>query len=74
METTRPNARGYCSVANWLLDKDEDYKKEFGELLKDQYLSTATLHRFFTSNSINFPGLTSFKTHRNKWCSCVPKG
>ena len=70
VEKTSPNSKGYCSVAKWLSDKDEQYKKEFDELIANDSASTAALHRFFCDNS-DFPiGLTSFKTHRNGWCSC----
>jgi hypothetical protein len=74
MEKTPPNARGYCSVANFLTSKDEEFRKEFEELLANDSASTASLHRFLWSNDNTFPKLTTFKSHRNKWCSCGSKG
>jgi len=74
VERTHPNAKGFCSVANWLTTKDDQFKEEFEELLSNDGVSTASLHRFFSDNTDTFPGLTSFKSHRNKWCSCGSKG
>lgn len=73
VERTPPNAKGYCSIANWLSTKEEVFKEEFEELLINDGASTAGLHRFFSSTSDTFPGLTSFKSHRNNWCSCGSK-
>jgi hypothetical protein len=69
-----PNSKGYCSMANWLSKKDEQFKEEFEELLANDSASTASLYRFLADNADMFPGLTSFKSHRNKWCSCGSKG
>jgi hypothetical protein len=74
VERTPPNAKGYCSIANYLTGKDETFVKEFEEILANDSVSTASLHRFFFTNTDMFPGLTSFKSHRNKWCSCGSKG
>jgi len=73
MEKTPPNARGYCSVAKFLSTKDEAFLQDFNELLLNDNASTAILHRFLSANADMFPGLTSFKHHRNKWCSCGSK-
>jgi hypothetical protein len=74
VERTPPNAKGYCSIANYLSSKDEVFVQEFEELLANDFASTASLYRFFSTNADMFPGLTSFKSHRNKWCSCGSKG
>jgi hypothetical protein len=61
-------------VAKFLSTKDDAFRQEFEELLANDSASTASLHRFLSSNNDMFPGLTSFKSHRNKWCSCGSKG
>lgn len=73
-ERIPPNSKGYCSVANFLSQKDEQWVAEFEETLAIDSASSASLHRFFCNNQAFFPGLTAFKTHRNKWCSCGNKG
>jgi hypothetical protein len=67
------NARGYCSVASWLSEKDELFCQEFNSLLANDSASTASLHRFLLGKDENFPKLTAFKSHRNNWCSCGSK-
>jgi hypothetical protein len=74
VERTPPNARNYCSVANWLSDKDDELRKDFDLLLANDSASTASLHRFLYGKDEKFPKITAFKSHRNKWCSCGSKG
>lgn len=74
VENAQPNSRDYCSVAKYVSEKGDVFKAEFEEILANEIVSTASLHRFFYSTDNTFPKLTAFKTHRNKWCSCVTKG
>jgi hypothetical protein len=64
-------SKGRCAVREWLVTQDEQMIQEFIEVLAED-TSTNALYRFLIANvpSINF-GLTSFRTHRNHWCSCL---
>jgi hypothetical protein len=64
-------AKGRCSVREWLNKQTEEMVAEFNEVLATD-TSTMALYRFLSSHEldINF-GLTSFRSHRNHWCSCL---
>ena len=63
-------ARGKCSVNDWLVSLDAEVSAEVKEILETE-VSTMSLYRFLTSkfSDISF-GLTTFRSHRNHWCSC----
>lgn len=73
MSTPTPvaiNSKGFCSMGQWLASKDEQLKQDLQELFLSP-ASTASLHRFLISKFDDLDvGLTTFKSHRNKWCSC----
>lgn len=57
-------------MGQWLESKDDELKQDIADLLVSS-ASTASLHRFLISKFDDLDvGLTTFKTHRNKWCSC----
>jgi hypothetical protein len=64
-------SKGRCAVREWLVTQDEKMIEEFKEILGTE-VSTMALHRFLIAHisSVNF-GLTSFRIHRNHWCSCL---
>ena len=65
------NSKRQCLFSRWLSNKDEQFIAEIADLLSDTSASTASLHRFLNAKFEDFEvGLTSFKFHRNKWCSC----
>lgn len=69
-EKVYPFRKGSCSMDRWLASKDEQLKQDISELLSSP-ASTASLHRFLLSKFDDLDvGLTAFKSHRNKWCSC----
>lgn len=64
------NSKGFCSMGQWLSSKDEQLRAEVVDLLSES-ASTAALHRFLIAKFDDLDvGLTTFKSHRNKWCSC----
>lgn len=64
------NSKGFCTMGAWLSNKDEQLRNDVIELMSTP-ASTAALHRFLISKFDDLDvGLTTFKTHRNKWCSC----
>ena len=69
-ERVAPNSKGNCSMGQWLASKEEQLRNDVLELLGTP-ASTAALHRFLIAkfNDLDV-GLTTFKSHRNKWCSC----
>lgn len=69
-ERVAPNSKGNCSMGQWLAGKDEQLQQDILELLLSS-ASTASLHRFLIAKFDDLDvGLTTFKSHRNKWCSC----
>ena len=64
-------SKGKCAVREWLVKQDEKMIEEFNEVLATD-ASTMSLFRFLNINipDITF-GLTSFRIHRNHWCSCL---
>lgn len=63
-------SRGRCKVNEWLKTQDEVFYAEFKEIL-DTSTSTMQLYRFLQSKFSDLPfKLTTFRFHRNQWCSC----
>jgi hypothetical protein len=57
-------------MGQWLASKEEQLRNDVLELLNTP-ASTAALHRFLIAKFDDLDvGLTTFKSHRNKWCSC----
>jgi hypothetical protein len=69
--TSGTYSKGKCGVIEWLKNKDDDFIKETFELIDDKAISTNLMYNFFhkTYPEITF-GLTTFKRHRNRECSC----
>jgi len=63
-------SKGRCGVNEWLKLQDEALVEDFAELLKEE-VATMKMYRFLAAK---FPdltfGLTTFRSHRNHWCSC----
>lgn len=69
--TSGKYSKGKCAVREWLVTQDEEMIKEFNDVLETN-TSTMTLHRFLLNTIPNITfGLTSFRVHRNHWCSCL---
>jgi hypothetical protein len=69
--TSGTYSRGKCAVREWLVTQDEKTISEFAEILLED-ISTLALYRFLkTSISTTNYGVTSFRSHRNHWCSCL---
>ena len=67
---SKPNAKGKCSVNEWLKEQDKTLVEEFAEILLTD-VSTMELHRFLKRKFEDLPySLTTFRFHRNHWCSC----
>ena len=63
-------SRGRCGVALWLVEQEEEFIKEFKDILTSEE-PTILLYRFLAEKFDDLPfRLTTFKTHRNHWCSC----
>lgn len=63
-------SRGRCSVNEWLKTQDEIFNAEFENLLKTR-TSTMQIYRFLQFKFSDLPfKLTTFRFHRNQWCSC----
>jgi hypothetical protein len=62
--------KGRCGVNEWLKTKDDALVADFKELLDDE-TSTMEMHRFLRDKfpDLSF-SLTTFRSHRNHWCSC----
>ena len=63
-------SRGRCGVNEWLKLQSNELVVEFNELMETP-VSTMQMHRFLQSkfDDLSF-SLTTFRTHRNKWCLC----
>lgn len=63
-------SKGRCAVNEWLKNQDDELIVQFQELMTTKS-STMEMHRFLQTkfNDLSF-SLTTFRTHRNKWCSC----
>ena len=68
--TSALNSKGRCGVNEWLKNQNDELIVQFKELM-DTESSTMEIHRFLQTkfNDLSF-SLTTFRTHRNKWCSC----
>ena len=68
--STGAYSKGRCSVNEWLKLQEDTLILEFKELL-DTPASTMEIHRFLKAKFIDLPfSLTTFRTHRNRWCQC----
>jgi hypothetical protein len=64
------NRKHYCLLGTWVQQQEEPLKSDIIELLASG-ASTASLHRFFNQKFEDLNcGLTAFKSHRKRWCSC----
>lgn len=68
--TSGTYSKGRCGVNEWLKLQDDTLILEFREIL-DTKVSTMELHRFLQGkfNDLTF-SLTTFRSHRNRWCTC----
>jgi lipopolysaccharide biosynthesis regulator YciM len=68
--TSGTYSKGRCGVNEWLKLQDDKLILEFKEILNTD-ASTMELHRFLQSkfDDLTF-SLTTFRTHRNRWCTC----
>ena len=68
--TSGTYSKGRCGVNEWLKLQEDGLILEFRELLETS-ASTMEIHRFLQGkfNSLPF-SLTTFRSHRNRWCSC----
>ena len=68
--TSGTYSKGRCGVNEWLKLQDDKLILEFKEILNTD-VSTMELHRFLQSkfDDLTF-SLTTFRTHRNRWCTC----
>jgi hypothetical protein len=63
-------SRGRCGVNEWLRKQDDVFNAEFKDVLKTR-TSTMQIYRFLQSKFPDLPfKLTTFRFHRNQWCSC----
>jgi len=68
--TSGTYSKGRCGVNEWLKLQDDKLILEFKEILNTD-ASTMELHRFLQSKFDNLTfSLTTFRTHRNRWCTC----
>ena len=72
--TSGTYSKGKCGVVEWLKHKEDNFIQEIFDLLDDRSISTNAMYSFVRNSypEINF-GLTTFKRHRNKECSCPLK-
>lgn len=64
------SSKGRCGVNEWLKLQNDNFILEFKELL-DTPASTMEIHRFLKARFLDLPfSLTTFRTHRNRWCQC----
>jgi hypothetical protein len=63
-------SKGRCGINEWLKTQTDEFILDFRDLITSPS-STMELHRFLQAKFSDLPfSLTTFRTHRNKWCSC----
>jgi hypothetical protein len=69
--TSGTYSKGKCGFIEWIKNKDEEMIQEIFNFIEDRSIAANAMYNFLrrTYPDVTF-GLTTFKRHRNRECSC----